>query len=64
MSKLSTVQLTETDESGEVVATYLQTSTAKHDITRVDRIVSILDEIDAKRRTYCDHRSLEVLRDY
>lgn len=42
MSKISTIQLIETNESGEVVATYVQTSTAKRDITRVDRIVRSL----------------------
>ncbi|KAK6007601.1 hypothetical protein QM012_004415 [Aureobasidium pullulans] len=31
--------LTETDEAGNVVATYHQTSTAKRSATRIDRIV-------------------------
>ena len=64
MSNISTIQLTETDESGEVVATYVQTSTAKRDITRVDRIVSTLWRINAEPRTHPNHRFLGVRRDY
>lgn len=40
------LQLTETDEAGNVVATYVQTSTAKRDVTRMDRIVTTSHQID------------------
>jgi hypothetical protein len=60
MSKLSTLQLIETDEAGEVVATYVQSSTAKRDITRVDRIVSTLQQINPEPRTQANHRYLGV----
>ncbi|TIA06549.1 DUF647-domain-containing protein [Aureobasidium pullulans] len=35
----STLELTETDEAGNVIATYIQTSTVKRDVTRIDRII-------------------------
>ncbi|KAH0299753.1 DUF647-domain-containing protein, partial [Aureobasidium melanogenum] len=38
MSK-PTLELTETDEAGNVVATYIQTSTAERNATRIDRII-------------------------
>ncbi|THX80939.1 DUF647-domain-containing protein [Aureobasidium pullulans] len=38
----STLELTETDEAGNVIATYIQTSTVKRDVTRIDRIVNAL----------------------
>jgi hypothetical protein len=64
MSKSSTFELVETDKAGDVVATYVQTSTAKRDVTRVDRIVSILLEIDSEPCTQPNHRYLGVLKDY
>ncbi|THZ42201.1 DUF647-domain-containing protein [Aureobasidium pullulans] len=38
----STLELTETDEAGNVIATYIQTSTVKRDVTRIDKIVNAL----------------------
>ncbi|THY13398.1 DUF647-domain-containing protein [Aureobasidium pullulans] len=38
----STLELTETDEAGNVIAIYTQTSTVKRDVTRIDRIVNAL----------------------
>ncbi|THY63637.1 DUF647-domain-containing protein [Aureobasidium pullulans] len=35
----STLELTETDEAGNVTATYTQTSTVKRNVTRIDRII-------------------------
>ncbi|THW04942.1 DUF647-domain-containing protein [Aureobasidium pullulans] len=35
----STLELTETDEAGNVTATYIQTSTVKRNVTRIDRII-------------------------
>jgi hypothetical protein len=64
MSKSSTFELVETDKAGDVVATYFQMSTAKRDVTRVDRIVSTLWGINSEPRTQPNHRYLGVPRDY
>ncbi|KAI5239371.1 DUF647-domain-containing protein [Aureobasidium subglaciale] len=46
------LELIETNEAGIVTATYVQTSTAKRDVSRIDRIVIVLHTIIAKPTTH------------
>lgn len=63
MSKNSTLELTETDEAGVVVATYVPTSSAKGDVTRIDKIVSTLETL-TKPLTHYFYGCLRVPKDY
>lgn len=63
MSSISTLELTETDEAGVVVATYVHTSSTKGDVTRIDKFVSTLRSL-MEPSTHCFHRCLRIPKDY
>ena len=60
----STLELTETDEAGNVTATYIQTSTVKRDVVRIDRIVNALRPDTPKLVTHNTSRSPRTLKNH